>query len=136
LSNRSGNIIMAKKQTADTAAPAESAGADKPVGKKRTPKDAAAPADETKAAETVAEQAPATAAAAPSAPKPAADGAPVSKKGRKPGTPPSRGKKLRNQLKNVRQRLAKEGPTSLKRAVGLLKQFKRSKFDETVEVHL
>jgi large subunit ribosomal protein L1 len=47
-----------------------------------------------------------------------------------------RGKKLRNHLKNLKQKLAKEGPTPLKRAIELLKQMKRSKFDETVEIHL
>jgi large subunit ribosomal protein L1 len=132
---------MAKKQTADAeaaapAAPAEKTGADKAEGKKRAPKGAAAPAAEAKAAETIAQQAPAATAAAPAAPKPAADGTPTSKKGRKPGVPPARGKKLRNHLKNVTQRLEKEGPAPLKKAVGLLKQLKRSKFDETVEIHM
>src|SRR5205823_2861193 len=35
-----------------------------------------------------------------------------------------------------RQRLVKEGAASLKKAVSLLKQIKRAKFDETVEVHM
>jgi large subunit ribosomal protein L1 len=78
---------------------------------------------------------------APAAPKPAEAAnqpAPesVNKKGRRPGTAPRRGKKLRNQLKNLQQKIAKEGPVPVKRAIGLLKQGKRAKFDETVEVHM
>ena len=74
----------------------------------------------------------------PAAPKAAAT--PVdsgqAKKKRKPGVPPRRGKKLRNQLKNQKQRLAKEGSVPLKKAIATLKSVKRSKFDETVEIHL
>jgi large subunit ribosomal protein L1 len=66
----------------------------------------------------------------------AAPGEPTKKRGKAPGVPPSRGKKLRAQLLNIRQRLAKEGPAPLNRAIALLKEFKRSKFDETVEVHM
>src|SRR5438128_792058 len=44
-------------------------------------------------------------------PAPATPGEKQKKK--KPGIPPGRGKKLRNQLKNFRQRLAKEGPAPL-----------------------
>src|SRR5207237_2643674 len=57
-------------------------------------------------------------------------------KKKKPGIPPGRGKKLRNQLKNFRQRLAKEGPAPLPKAIGLLKSMKRAKFDETIEIHM
>src|SRR5438132_2529410 len=80
----------------------------------------------------------APAGGAPSTPKatpaPATPGEKQKKK--KPGIPPGRGKKLRNQLKNFRQRLAKEGPAPLPKAIGLLKSMKRAKFDETVEVHM
>lgn len=63
--------------------------------------------------------------------------APVSKKKKKPGVPPRRGKKLRSHMRNQEQRLAKEsGAVPLQRAVQLLKQMKRAKFDETVEVHM
>lgn len=55
---------------------------------------------------------------------------------KKPGISPRRGKKLRNHLKNMNQRIEKEGAVSLKKAVGILKQAKRSKFDETVEIHM
>jgi large subunit ribosomal protein L1 len=58
------------------------------------------------------------------------------KKGRPPGKSPRRGKKLRNQIKNLQQKLDKEGAVPLKRAVQVLKQIKRAKFDETVEVHV
>jgi large subunit ribosomal protein L1 len=82
----------------------------------------------------------APAAAAPAeapAAAPAGEAAgPNKRKGRQPGHPPHRGKKLVNQLKNLRQKLAKEGPVPPKRAIGLLKQMKRAKFDETVEVHM
>src|SRR5207253_4210918 len=40
------------------------------------------------------------------------------------------------QIKNFRQRIAKEGPTPLPKAIGLIKSMKRSKFDETVEIHM
>jgi large subunit ribosomal protein L1 len=68
---------------------------------------------------------------------PAAQGAPAAKKkGKQPGTPPRRGKKLRSVMKNQFQKLAKEGAVPLKRAIQLLKGLKRAKFDETVEVHM
>ena len=50
--------------------------------------------------------------------------------------PPRRGKKLRNQIKNLEQKLEKEGTVPLKQGLQLLKQAKRAKFDETVEVHM
>src|SRR5205823_6060780 len=77
-----------------------------------------------------------TAPAAPAAGAPPAPGEPTKKKGKRPGITPPRGKKLRNQLKNQQQKVAKEGPTSVNRAITLLKQMKRAKFDETVEVHM
>ncbi len=58
------------------------------------------------------------------------------KKKHRPGVGPRRGKKLRNQIKNSVQKIAKEGATTLKKAVSLLKSIKRAKFDETVEVHI
>jgi large subunit ribosomal protein L1 len=53
-----------------------------------------------------------------------------------PGTAPNRGKKLRNHLNNVQQKLQKEGAMPLKKAVATLKSLKRSKMDETVEIHM
>ncbi len=80
---------------------------------------------------TAAEAAPKT-ATAPAAPA----GEPTKKRGKAPGVPPPKGKKLRTHLLNMRQRLAKEGPAPLNKAIALLKEFKRVKFDETVEVHM
>jgi large subunit ribosomal protein L1 len=127
---------MAKKQ------------ADKPAEATETP--GAAPAEQPKAAggetkkprapkaKEPKDGAPAGAPAATAAPAPAAGGAPTStkKRGRQPGKPPRRGKKLRNQLKNTRQKVTKAGPAPLKQAIALLKQIKRAKFDETVEIHM
>src|SRR5207245_1544112 len=86
-------------------------------------------------------------AEAPGAPAPAAEVSPsapassqaptgTKKKGKQPGRPPRRGKKLRNQLNTAQQRIAQEGIAPLKRAISLLKSLKRAKFDETVEVHM
>ncbi len=112
----------------------------KPEKAPRKPKAEKAPADKASPAAPPAEQPPAEAAAPPAAPSagPAAapSGVPTKKKGQAPGKPPARGKKLRNHLRNVRQRIDKEGPISLAKAVGLLKSIKRSKFDETVEIHM
>jgi large subunit ribosomal protein L1 len=75
---------------------------------------------------------PPAAQAAPSAP-----GEPSKKKGRRPGFGPSRGKKLRAVLAAQREKLTKAGgAVPLLTAIGFLKQFKRSKFDETVEIHM
>ncbi len=86
---------------------------------------AAAPAAEAKAG--AAPAATAGAAAAPAATR---------QRGKRPGVPPPRGKKLRGQLRNLQAKVAKEGPAPLTRAISLLKQMKRSKFDETVEIHM
>jgi len=97
----------------------------------------AAPAAAPAPAPAAPEPAPAE-AAAPEAPKvekkaTADDGG---KKRKRPGRAPLRGKKLRNQVKNAISKIAKEGPAPIKKAVGFLKQMKRAKFDETVEVHM
>jgi large subunit ribosomal protein L1 len=93
------------------------------------------------AAEPVAAATPAPApspAPAPAAPTGGSSPPPATPAGKKrrPGRSPRYGKKLRNQIKNNEQRLAKEGPAPLKRAVQLLKSMKRVKFDETVEIHM
>src|SRR5262249_31568002 len=102
--------------------------------KEKKPREAKAKPDAPAAAAPPAAEgsSPAAPAAAP-APAP---GEPTKKKGRKPGKAPRRGKKLRNQMKNAYQKVAKEGAVPLKKAIGLLKQVKRAKFDETVEVHM
>jgi large subunit ribosomal protein L1 len=134
---------MAKKPAKDDTAPQAPAAppAEQPApaeGKKpREPKVKGRP-DATPAA--AAAPAPASAAEAAAAPTPApAVAAPtggVKKKGKQPGRPPRRGKKLLNHLKNMQQKVAKEGPVPPKRAIALLKQLMRAKFDETVEVHM
>ena len=140
---------MAKKQTAkqdekpeksEKAAKAETAPAkeEKPAKKEKEARKAKEPKAKTSPA------APPGESAATAAPAPAPASAPVTtmphgeakKRGRQPGNPPALGKKLKNHLVNVQQRLTKEGPMPVKRAIGLLKQLKRAKFDETVEVHM
>jgi large subunit ribosomal protein L1 len=68
----------------------------------------------------------------------AGEGAPggVKKKGKQPGHPPRRGKKLLNQLKGQQQKVGKEGAAPLKRALQLLRGLRKAKFDETVEIHM
>lgn len=116
---------MAKKQAQDEETKPDDAGAAeaKPESKKRKPKPEAA---EAPAASGEAAPVTVTKNLGPS----------EKKKKRKPGIPPARGKKLRNQLKNQFQKIEKEGATSLKKAVAVLKTLRRAKFDETVEVHM
>ena len=131
---------MAKKQPAAaaeaapeaTAAAAEKQPAKKEPRKARTPKEKTAPAAEAPPSPP---PTPAASPAAPAAAKPPTDGE-VKKRKKQPGHAPPLGKKLKNHLHNLRQNLAKEGPVPLKRAVGMLKQMKRVKFDETVEIHM
>jgi large subunit ribosomal protein L1 len=140
---------MAKKQAADTETKPSDAAAPAPDGKAEGKPEAKAPKGEKKPrapkadkgspaappAEAAPAAAPATAPAA--AAKPATAAAPGEKqKKKKPGVAPSLGKKLRNQLKKFRQRIAKEGPAPLPKAISLLKSMKRAKFDETVEIHM
>jgi large subunit ribosomal protein L1 len=133
---------MAKKPTGDApdeAAPAATPeqGAPPPAAAKEKkpnkPKEAKAKPDAAPAGSPgpTAEGA-APAATSPALPPPDAP----KRKGGLPGKPPRRGKKLRNQIKQQQQKLAKEGPMPLKRALQFLKGLKRAKFDETVEVHL
>lgn len=58
------------------------------------------------------------------------------RKKKKPGKSPRRGKKLRSQLRNVEKKIEAAGVVNLKQGVALLKQVKRAKFDETVELHI
>jgi len=58
------------------------------------------------------------------------------KKGRRPGVPTRRGKKLRTALKTQYDKIAKEGAVPVKKAIQMLKSMKRVKFDETVELHI
>jgi large subunit ribosomal protein L1 len=137
------NDTMAKKPAKADGAPEApaSAAAEQPAapaaeGKKpREPKAKGKPAAKPGAPAPAGPAAEAPAGAAP-APAAAGSAGPTKKKGRQPGRPPHRGKKLVNQIKNLRQKLAKEGAPPLRRALGLLKQMKRAKFDETVEIHM
>jgi large subunit ribosomal protein L1 len=139
---------MAKKKSSATAetpeaAPAAPAAGDTKTAKKepkkpRQPKGKTSPAADESAAPATPAAPPAPAATKPAAvaaAKPAADGE-VKKRRKQPGHAPPLGKKLKNHLNNLHQKLAKEGPVPVKRAIGLLKQAKRTKFDETVEVHM
>ncbi len=75
----------------------------------------------------------------PQAPAPTAGagaGEPTAKKKKKPGVPPRRGKKLRNTLAQTAKKVEQLGVVPLKKAITELKKLKRSKFDETVEVHM
>jgi large subunit ribosomal protein L1 len=133
-------------------APKEPAAA-KEGKKPREPKEPKEPkAKEGKAGEAPAKTKPAAqpkpadspGAAAPGAAATAGETAPAApvargeakKKGKRCGVPPARGKRLRNLINNLRNKIEKEGPTPLRKAIALVKQMKRSKFDETVEVHM
>jgi large subunit ribosomal protein L1 len=126
---------MAKKQSAEATA------GEAPVAPEKEPKKPSESKPKQKVpapAEPAAQAAPPPgdgAAAAPAAPAAAAP-AGEKAKGKRPGRSPRRGKKLRNHLRNVQQKLAKEGAKPLAQAVNLLKKMKRVKFDETVEVHM
>jgi large subunit ribosomal protein L1 len=121
----------APEKKKEGAAPAEGKKKEKAEGKAKPQKGKpdAAPA---------AEGAAAAPAAAPAAAAPAAgeQQSSAKRKGKQPGCPPRRGKRLRNQLKNIRQKIEKEGVSPLRKAITLLKSVKRAKFDETVEVHM
>jgi large subunit ribosomal protein L1 len=120
---------MAKKQETAPAAEAKAAPeAAAPVEKKPKKEKPAATKPDAGAPAAAAPEA-ASAAAAPAQ-------AAAGKKKKKPGTAPGRGKKLKNHLKNVQQKLLKEGAQPLKKAVATLKSLKRSRMDETVEIHM
>jgi len=133
---------MAKKQSADPdqVQPAEGASQTKEAkpqekeGKPQKPRPPKAPKPAAEHAPTQGTK-PAT-PEAPKAPKAAAASADAGKKKKKPGVPPARGKKLRNHIKNAYAKIQKEGAVPLAEAVSLLKQAKRVKFDETVEIHM
>jgi len=133
---------MAKKQSADPdqVQPAEGASQTKEAkpqekeGKPQKPRPPKAPKPAAEHAPTQGTK-PAT-PEAPKAPKAAAASADAGKKKKKPGVPPARGKKLRNHIKNAYAKIQREGAVPLPKAVSLLKQAKRVKFDETVEIHM
>jgi large subunit ribosomal protein L1 len=139
---------MAKKQSAEAAEPttapaggeqatdtAASKEKKEPKEKKpRAPKEKPAAADKAPSADKAPAEGTKAETPKPSAP---AVAAPVeAKKKKRAGVAPSRGKKLRNQIKNLTQKIAKEGAMPIQKAVTFLKQSKRAKFDETVEIHM
>jgi large subunit ribosomal protein L1 len=130
---------MAKKQAAaEQSEAAEKATKDEAPAKEKKakePKGKVPKTEKGKPEAPAAEAAPAAPAVAEAKPAPG-PGEPTKKKGKAPGLPPRRGKKLRTHLRAVEQRILKEGPTPLKKAISTLKQLKRAKFDETVEIHM
>jgi len=137
---------MAKKKTAPEEATSATPAAPETAPTAAEPKKAREPKPKDKEAKAkpagkAAADAPPAAAPSASPEAPAPSAAPVAgegekKRGRQPGKSPPLGKKLKNHLKTAQQRIGKEGPVPLKRAIGLLKQLKRVKFDETVEIHM
>ena len=133
---------MAKKQApeaaesnpadGDASAKVEATPEAKEPKKPKAPRSPKPAADQPAAAGAVAAP---EAFAAPKVPTPTAAGD-MGRKKKRAGVSPRRGKKLRNHLKNLKQKLAKEGVVPVKRGVQLLKQTKRAKFDETVEIHM
>ena len=139
---------MAKKQTesaeVDKAAKGAKAKAAKATDAKdkepKEPKTRPAKGKEPAPAKTAPEASPepkAAAVPAASAAPTAAPGEPSAKKrGKQPGQAPARGKKLRALLKTYAEKTQAQGPMPVKRAVQFLKEARRSKFDETVEIHM
>src|SRR6516164_6147613 len=142
------SINMAKKPATSAAEGKEKppgqppAGESPPVKESKKTKEPKEPKAKAPKATTAPAAPPAEAAPAPPAPvagtvaASAAAGEPSKKKGKRPGMGPQRGKKLRDHLRTVFQKIAKEGPLPLQSAISQLKQLKRAKFDETVEVHM
>ena len=58
------------------------------------------------------------------------------RKGKQPGRPPHKGKKLKAQIATIYAKVTKEGQVSLDKAITILKQVKRAKFDESIEIHM
>jgi large subunit ribosomal protein L1 len=138
---QSEGAAEAKPVEAATPSPAEGKAETKeakPEKKPRPPKapkpDKAPAADGAPAPSPVEAPKPEAAKLSPAAVAAAGDAA--GKKKKRAGVAPRRGKKLRNQLKNLEQRVSKEGAMPLPKAVSLLKGAKRVKFDETVEIHM
>jgi large subunit ribosomal protein L1 len=135
---------MAKKKAEAAEAPPKEGTSTPPAASEKpaAPKERKAKAPKEKTSPAAPPVETLTAAAAPAAGTPAAPaapgapGEPTKKKGKRPGSGAKLGKELRNHLKNQQQKLAKESPAPLKKAIGLLKQMKRAKFDETVEIHM
>ncbi|MFM7539776.1 MAG: 50S ribosomal protein L1, partial [Planctomycetota bacterium] len=96
-----------------------------------------------KPVETAPAAEPAQTAAAPSAP--AESGG--KKKGRQPGRPPRLGRKLKQEIHSIRERISKDGAQLLRKAIASLKSVTKSLvgarrgknrggFNQTVEIHM
>lgn len=119
-----------KEKAAPAPAPAEATGAKAETRDKRKP---------TRAKADAAPAQPAPEKTAPTPPPveaPSVPAEPTRKKGKAPGSAPPRGKKLKAQLAALKQKIRKMGPVSVRQAVQFLKENKRAKFDETVEIHM
>jgi large subunit ribosomal protein L1 len=123
------------KEAKGKAKPEKAEKTDKPTAAKEKAAKEAAPAAATTGAPAApaadGEAKPAEAASVPGLEPPSSK-----KKGKAPGKSPKIGKKLKALLKNRREAFAKAGTVNVKQAVALLKQYKRAKFDETVEIHM
>jgi large subunit ribosomal protein L1 len=134
--SRPGASRLSETMAKKSQAPAEEASAAPTETKEAASAQAAKEPKEPKKPKEPKAKAPAAPGAEGAAPAAGAADQPSKKRGKQPGVSPHRGKKLRNHLKNQVQRIVKEGPFPVKKAVGLLKSMKRAKFDETVEVHM
>lgn len=125
-----------KKATETEAAPAGTATPGEKAAKPaETPaKPAGTPKESAKTAPT---PPPAKAAEAPKEAEATTPTRPLAeKKKRKPGLAPALGKKKRNELKQLYEKIRQLEPMSLRQAIEFLKQHHRGKFDETVEIHM
>jgi large subunit ribosomal protein L1 len=124
---------MGRKKTAEAATPA-------PAEEKTTAEKKEAPAKAKAAAKEQAKPEPAPPPKPPEGAKEAesktAVQAPAKEKKRKPGQAPSLGKKKRNELKQLKEKIRQLEPMSLRQAIDFLKQHRRAEFDETVEIHM
>jgi large subunit ribosomal protein L1 len=96
----------------------------------------ASPVTETKPTEAAKPATPPTKEGAPTASAPAGADPGAPKKKKAAGVSPKKGKKLRNLLKAQEKKVKDAGVLPLKAALTLLKSLKRSKFDETIEIHI
>ncbi len=129
---------MAKQKASEPEAPeaANKSGEAAPA-KEKKPREAKAPKEaKAKTGPDGPSADPTAPVAAPSSTAPSAQPSNDKKRGKQPGIPPTRGKKLRAQMKAIRTKIAKEGSMPIKKAISLLKSSKRAKFDETVEIHM
>ena len=128
---------MAKKPSSESeAAAGEPVKTNPDAAPEKKPREKKPAGEKAPGAEKSAEKKAPAEGAASDAARASAEAAHGPQKKKRPGTAPRRGKKLRNHLNNIRQKLLTEGAVSLAKAVSTLKALKRSKMDETVEIHM